>query len=92
MAGRAPNIIPGKELHRSNREIGEREDLSLEEPNYEGVRIAFPGGWCLLRKSLHDPILPVNMASDEPGGCDGIAAVMKEFLSSYEGLDLSVMK
>lgn len=70
----------------------EREDLSLEEPNYEGVRIAFPGGWCLLRKSLHDPILPVNMASDEPGGCDGIAAVMKEFLSSYEGLDLSVMK
>lgn len=28
MAGRAPNIIPGKELHRSNREIAEREDLT----------------------------------------------------------------
>ncbi len=69
----------------------ETEGLSLEEPNYEGVRINFPNGWCLLRKSLHDPILPVNMASDEPGGCEAIADFMKKFLSSFDGLDLSVM-
>ncbi len=70
---------------------GEKQGLSLEEPNYEGVRINFPGGWCLLRKSLHDPILPLNMASDEPGGCSEIAKVMKDFLASYDGLDISVM-
>ena len=70
---------------------GKEMGLSLEEPNYEGVRINFPGGWCLLRKSLHDPILPVNMASDEPGGCGQIGKVMKEFLASYDGLDISVM-
>lgn len=64
-----------------------QEDLSLEEPNYEGVRINFPGGWCLLRKSLHDPILPMNMASDEPGGCAAILERMKEFLSACEGVD-----
>lgn len=68
-----------------------REELSLEEPNYEGVRINFSNGWCLLRKSLHDPILPMNMASDEAGGCKAIADVMKSFLSSYDGLDISVM-
>lgn len=66
-------------------------ELSLEEPNYEGVRINFPDGWCLLRKSLHDPILPMNMASDSVGGCKYIAHVMEGFLSSYDGLDLSVM-
>ena len=67
------------------------EDLSLEEPNYEGVRINFPDGWCLLRKSLHDPILPMNMASDEEGGCSSIKAVMADFLNKYDELDLSVL-
>lgn len=71
--------------------VQDSEELSLEEPNYEGVRINFPTGWCLLRKSLHDPILPMNMASDEAGGCAGILKVMKEFLSDYEGLDRSVL-
>ena len=65
--------------------------LSLEKPNYEGVRINFPGGWCLLRKSLHDPIMPMNMASDEEGGCAGILEVMRGFLESYDGLDRSVL-
>ena len=67
---------------------GQELGLSLEEPNYEGVRINFPDGWCLLRKSLHDPILPMNMASDTAGGCAAIEAVMREFLAGYEGLEL----
>ncbi len=69
-------------------EEGQAKGLSLEEPNYEGVRINFPDGWCLLRKSLHDPILPMNMASDVPGGCAAIEEVMMGFLSRYEGLEL----
>ena len=68
------------------------DGLSLEEPNYEGVRINFPDGWCLLRKSLHDPILPMNMASDKSGGCAEIKAVMAEFLAGYDQLDLSVIE
>lgn len=71
--------------------VKESPGLSLEEPNYEGVRINFPGGWCLLRKSLHDPILPMNMASDEEGGCEAIGETMKEFLSRYDRLDITVM-
>ena len=67
-------------------------ELSLEKPNYEGVRINFPDGWCLLRKSLHDPILPMNMAADKKGGCKEIKAVMADFLASYNQLDLSVME
>lgn len=69
-------------------EEGQAKGLSLEEPNYEGVRINFPDGWCLLRKSLHDPILPMNMASDAAGGCAAIEDVMKGFLSRYDGLEL----
>ena len=71
--------------------VEEARELSLEKPNYEGVRINFPKGWCLLRKSLHDPILPLNMASDKEGGCTAILEEMKKFLSEYKGLDLSKM-
>lgn len=70
------------------------EGLSLEEPNYEGVRINFDPagcgaqGWCLLRKSLHDPLLPMNMASDEEGGCEKIREIMLGFLNNYPDLEL----
>jgi len=70
------------------------DGLSLEEPNYEGVRINFDQkicgaeGWCLLRKSLHDPLLPMNMASDEKGGCEKIKEIMFAFLTRYDQLDL----
>lgn len=71
--------------------VEKSDGLSLEEPNYEGVRINFPDGWCLLRKSLHDPILPMNMASDKEGGCSDIKEVMGSFLKKYDQLDLSVL-
>ena len=67
-------------------------DTSLEEPNYEGVRINFPEGWCLLRKSLHDPLLPMNIAADEAGGSDKIEAWMKAFLGGFDKLDMTVFK
>ena len=66
------------------------DGISLEEPNYEGVRINFPEGWCLLRKSLHDPLMPMNVAADVEGGCDTIIAWMKDFLGKYDQLDMSV--
>jgi phosphomannomutase len=57
-------------LDRENfKSAGERAlDLFLDNasksgyyivPNsYEGVRLGFPNGWMLLRKSLHDPLPP----------------------------------
>lgn len=68
--------------------VREDRELSLEIPNYEGVRINFPDGWCLLRKSLHDPILPMNMASDSVGGCGAIKEKMRSFLENYDQLDI----
>lgn len=62
-------------------------------PNYEGVRIAFDrhtgDGWCLLRKSLHDPIMPLNIESNQVGGCAVISQILRNFLEQYDKLDLS---
>ncbi len=69
--------------------------MSLVEPNFEGVRINFDksngDGWCLLRKSLHDPIMPLNIESNQEGGCKVIANKLLRFLEAYKDLDTSKM-
>ena len=70
------------------------ESLSFEvvTPNYEGIRVRYRGqysGWFLLRKSLHDPILPLNIESDRAGGCLVIRALLGSVLSQVPGVDTS---
>lgn len=66
---------------------------TLVEPNFEGVRINFNknhgDGWALIRKSLHDPIMPINIESDSHQGCDIIRKKLRNFLSQFKGLDIS---
>ncbi|MDD3243199.1 MAG: phosphomannomutase/phosphoglucomutase [Eubacteriales bacterium] len=59
----------------------------------EGVRVSCcgAGGWFLLRQSLHDPVLPLNIESDMPGGVKMIARALYEVLRPNEGLDISPM-
>ena len=66
---------------------------SLADNNYEGVRVNLDdqhgNGWFLLRLSLHDPLLPLNIESNSPGGAKIIATELTEFLSGYEKLDVA---
>ncbi|MGV8906146.1 MAG: phosphomannomutase/phosphoglucomutase [Acetobacterium sp.] len=63
---------------------------TLVEPNYEGVRVSCDktagNGWCLLRMSLHDPIMPLNIESDTIGGCEVIKATIMAYLDRYQAL------
>lgn len=74
----------------------DQEGLSLEFPNYEGVRVNFDkdhgNGWCLLRMSLHDPIMPLNFESEDEGSVSVMAKTVYGFLSSYEGLNTDNLK
>ncbi|MCD6581831.1 MAG: hypothetical protein J7K90_08535 [Desulfuromusa sp.] len=75
--------------------VEQTEGWNLTPNNYEGVHVTCDAtagnGWALLRKSLHDPQLPLNIESEESGGVEQIAAKIKEFLSEYDGLDLPGM-
>ena len=62
----------------------------IAEPSYEGVRLLFDEGWALIRLSLHDPNLPVNVESRKAGDSAKIAARVKELLEGFSALDLSV--
>jgi phosphomannomutase len=63
---------------------------TVVEPNYEGIRVSCDesagNGWCLLRMSLHDPIMPLNIESDTLGGGHKIEEKMMDYLSQYETL------
>jgi len=75
--------------------VGKTAGWSLTPNNYEGVHVTCDAsagnGWALLRKSLHDPQLPLNIESEECGGVEKIAIKIKEFLSAYGKLDLPDM-
>jgi len=63
--------------------------------NREGVRISFDldgemdNGWFLLRLSVHDPVLPLNLESDVEGGVQYMASALLKVLSAAEGIDLA---
>ncbi|MBQ7034756.1 MAG: phosphomannomutase/phosphoglucomutase, partial [Clostridia bacterium] len=69
---------------------------ALETPNFEGVRVNFGkaegDGWFLVRMSLHDPVVPINIESNSAGGAVMIADRLYEFLAQYENLALPKYK
>ncbi len=60
--------------------------------NYEGVRVSVQSakvkGWFLLRLSLHDPVIPLNIESDQEGGVEIIAGELLDFFEPFDQLDL----
>lgn len=52
--------------------VAKVEGWALVQPNHEGVRVscsnADEDGWWLLRMSLHDPVMPLNIESNVEGG------------------------
>lgn len=68
----------------------EEKGIHIAKPSYEGVRLVFADGWALLRMSLHDPNMPLNIESRREGGVKTIAAQVKGLLEGFVSLDLSV--
>lgn len=64
--------------------------------NYEGIRVSFDknngDGWFLLRLSLHEPLMPLNIESDSASGTRLIAKKLYDFLKKYEMLDIHTLE
>jgi phosphomannomutase len=65
-----------------------QDGWSLTPNNFEGVHVTTEDGWILVRKSLHDPQIPINIESDVVGGVEPLVGEVKSFLSAFEGLDV----
>jgi phosphomannomutase len=75
--------------------VEQTDGWSLTPDNHEGVHVtcdaASGNGWALLRKSLHDPQMPLNIESDDIGGTKLISERIHAFLIDFEGLDVPAM-
>ena len=80
-------------LDKLNEYAKAQKAWSLEKDNYEGVRVNLNrcngNGWFLLRLSLHDPLLPLNIESNSKGGAKKIATQLYEFVKTFDKLDAS---
>ena len=73
-----------------------RNGWKTAEDNREGIRVYLDkehgNGWFLLRLSVHDPIMPLNIESDSQGGSKMIAKELNSFLENLDGLDTNVVQ
>ncbi len=64
--------------------------------NHEGLRLCYDAlhgdGWALMRMSLHDPVLPMNVESNSENGCFKMVKDLYYFLKKYDFLDVSPLE
>lgn len=79
-------------LEDFERYVESSPEFEMVKPNYEGVRANFDidgkKGWILLRLSLHDPVMPLNLESKTEGGCKLALDEMCEFMKNYTELEI----
>ena len=70
-------------------------DYEMPE-SYEGVRISFKGeevqGWMLLRLSLHDPVMPLNIEGARKGDLAKLVEIARQLTDGFDRLDRSCLK
>ena len=69
---------------------GQDPRFRIVSPNYEGIRVAFDDeevkGWLLVRLSLHDPVIPINLESAGPGGVAVLRDRIEPFIRAHPDL------
>lgn len=84
----------GKNVLAEFKSRAEKAGYKMPE-SYEGVRISFKEGdaqgWMLLRLSLHDPVMPLNIEGARKGDVAKIKAIAKELLAGFDKLDMSCL-
>lgn len=80
----------GEKLLSDLEEYGRKNAWQIADDSYEGIRVSFGkengDGWFLLRLSVHDPVMPLNIESNVPGGTKKIAASLLEALNQTDAI------
>ena len=77
------------------RFIDKQPGMSLDPENHEGLRVnvadPYGSGWLLLRMSLHEPLLVLQVENDQLGMNRKVLASLQPFFEDYELLDLQAL-
>ena len=82
-----------KVINELEKYYSDKNGWTIADDNREGMRISADenhgNGWLLLRLSVHDPVMPFNMESNENGGVKKIANDFYNFIKRFDELDLT---
>lgn len=71
--------------------VASMDGWSTAPKNYEGLKVVCSkesgDGWFLMRQSLHEPVLVLNVESDSKGGIDIISQKLNVFLNKFSSLE-----
>lgn len=74
----------------------ETKSWKLADDSKEGVRVSFGkrsgDGWFLLRLSVHDPVMPINIESNVEGGVKKILQNLYDVIKTESGFDFSAIE
>lgn len=68
------------------------EGYVIADDNREGIRVSVDDGWFLLRLSVHDPVMPMNLESDSEGGVKRMLEMISEFFYNCRFLNTESLR
>ncbi|GAA0078207.1 phosphoglucomutase [Clostridium sp. CTA-5] len=79
-------------LNEVTNVVDSNENMQLDKNNKEGIRVVcnknLGDGWFILRCSLHEPKMVINIESNKNGGIEEISSFIKETLSKYKAHEI----
>ncbi|SIR04626.1 phosphohexomutase domain-containing protein [Halanaerobium kushneri] len=84
----------GQQILRDLKDyIQDIDNWVIAPKNYQGVRVnCGDNDWFLLRMSLHDPVLVLNVECDKKESLDYILEKLKVFLDNYSSVNAETLK
>lgn len=80
----------GKKVLETFEKRAREKEYDIAPNSYEGIRISFHTeevqGWLLLRMSLHDPQMPLNVEGVREGDCDKLYQIVMQLLEGFDRL------
>jgi phosphomannomutase len=81
-----------KVLAALEESVKEDDALQIAPVNHEGIRVSGYGGWFLLRLSLHDPVLPLNIEAPSKEDARKLATAVSSVVGKFQALDISSLE
>ncbi len=82
----------GKTALKAFEDNAKAKGYNVVPNSYEGVRVTFDTdevkGWLLLRMSLHDPQMPLNIEGLREGDCDKLYNIVLSLLTGFEKIKI----
>ncbi|XP_022133754.1 uncharacterized protein LOC111006254 isoform X2 [Momordica charantia] len=78
-------------LKHVENSVGSNPKFLKAPVNYEGIRVSGFGGWFLLRLSLHDPVLPLNIEAPSNDDAIKLGLAVLAAAKKFPALDTSAL-